>query len=346
MKYIYLDESINENYVGYGALFVTDGNLAKQVVDKALIDLINDPDRNDKQCKELDDRTISRQFFHACDDSKNAHSHICTAINTSLKGEFYSQVFDINKMSKEESSIEYLFDLTSGLSSLRMFETREPVTIVFEERNGLTKQKIEEWLNRYSNSVVASVYDHPYIPTLFPEVKIEISSKENSGLQCCDFLLWAVMRKLQGKSTWYDRFGSCFKSESTPPNNEWFGFYLDFGKVKGETNINYKLEDYPIDPDSKISQTDLINFYLYAERILLHLSQNGVPTYLKYMEASIIKLADEVLDEDINRVKKVADLYIRLFDTLPVISAECSAKDKEFLLFSKKQSIGARHLTY
>ena len=132
MKYIYLDESINENYVGYGALFVTDGNLAKQVVDKALIDLINDPDRNAKQCKELDDRTISRQFFHACDDSKNAHSHICTAINTSLKGEFYSQVFDINKMSKEESLI-YLYPRVMDLVDFDtlMFDFNCPTNIEF-----------------------------------------------------------------------------------------------------------------------------------------------------------------------------------------------------------------------
>ena len=174
-------------------------------------------------------------------------------------------------------------------------------------------------------------------PALFPEVNIEISNKSNKGLQCCDYILWAVMRKLQGNDTWYNRLNPRFKTESQPENNEWLAVDMVFGRIKEEDNVSYKLEDYPIDPDSIISNNDLVRFYLYAEKLLLHLNENGVPAHLKYMEGDIKNLADNVLDKkDINRVEKVAGIYIRLFDTLPVISPESDSNNREFLLLSKK----------
>lgn len=42
MKYMYLDESVSQdgNYVGYGALFLSDDTLGKQIIEKALTELI------------------------------------------------------------------------------------------------------------------------------------------------------------------------------------------------------------------------------------------------------------------------------------------------------------------
>ena len=340
MKYIYLDESVSQdgNYVGYGALILSNEILAKQIIEESLAKLINDPDREQEQCREMDNRTIERKYFHACEDSKNSHSHFCESINTLMKGEFTCQIFDKRNLKDSESSTEYLFDLTSGLSSLEVFQTREPIAIVFEERSGLSKEKLEKWLQSYTNRVLATVYDHPYIPTLFPEIKIEISSKNNNGLECCDFLLWGVMRMLQGKMDWYNRLKPRVKAESKPDSKEWNSVSMTFGKLEDKNNsINYKLDDYPINPDLLINNDYLVKFYVHAEKLITYLIQTGVPEHLKYMEDEIRNLADTTMDLNyLNRIYKVAKTYIKLFDTLPVIPPDCKHTDKKFLLLSKK----------
>lgn len=339
MKYVYLDESISQdrNYVGYGALFLSDETYAKQIVEKSLTELINDPDRELKQCKDMDDRTIIRRYFHACEDSKNSHSHFCSSINTFMQGEFFCEVFNKVNLNNEESSTNYLYDLTSGLSSLEIFQTREPIKIIFEERNGLSKPKLEKWLHRYTDHVLASVYDFPYLPAFFPEIEIEIANKSNNGLQCCDFFLWTVMRNLVGINDWYTRLNPKAKFESQPQSGEYNSVHMIFGELKDEDSINYEVNDYPTSGNSVIGINDIEQFYIYAEKLLITLSRNEIPHYLKYMENDIKNFACSTMDKNyVNRIFEVAKIYIKIFDTLPVISSECEPADKKFLLLSKK----------
>jgi hypothetical protein len=152
MRYVYLDESVSADgsFAGYGAL-TADDQSPEQVVDAALSALKADPDRYDSRCCKQDDQTIWKGFFHASDDSKNSHSHFCTELNKLQDGEFTSHIFDTRNTRLRNPSREHLFDLTTGLSSLPVFQMRDPVTIVFEKRKGLSRERVEKWLNRYTN---------------------------------------------------------------------------------------------------------------------------------------------------------------------------------------------------
>jgi hypothetical protein len=216
---------------------------------------------------------------------------------------------------------------------------RDPVTIVFEKRKGLSKEIVEVWLNRYTNHVLASIYNQPYIPTLFPEVRITIADKKNRGLQCCDFLLWTVMRKFQGDSTWYDRLHPPYKIEARLDleNNEVLSSDIDFGEIRPKGEVHYESGHFPLNPDARISENDLIRFYICAERVISYFARNALPSHLIYLDDEVKRLASTCFDQqEKERIIKIATVYLKVFDTLPLITSNCEQDKKEFLLLSKK----------
>lgn len=58
--------------VGYG-IFISQHPITSDVVSEAMTNLKNDPEINDTS----DISTIAHGYFHASEDSKNAHSHFC-----------------------------------------------------------------------------------------------------------------------------------------------------------------------------------------------------------------------------------------------------------------------------
>ncbi len=89
--YLYIDESTfnkhNEDYYGVG-LFVSEKEIDIEIINEALVNLKNDPDIENDNTKKMDSNTLARNFFHSADDSKNAHSHLCRAINKYAQGFF------------------------------------------------------------------------------------------------------------------------------------------------------------------------------------------------------------------------------------------------------------------
>lgn len=95
MRSFFLDETENNNYIGYG-LIIAENNY-KAIINEALNNLKNDPVINTSKFKKKDERTLQRNYFHASEDSDNAHSHFSNSINKYLKGDFYYSIFDKNK---------------------------------------------------------------------------------------------------------------------------------------------------------------------------------------------------------------------------------------------------------
>src|SRR5690606_14662132 len=92
---------------------------------------------NDSDFNTQDQRTINRGYFHATDDSKNAHSQLCKAIKENVRGildfSFFNNI-DADALSKNKEAI-----LTRCLnySSIEFFEFTKEVYLFIEERPGL-----------------------------------------------------------------------------------------------------------------------------------------------------------------------------------------------------------------
>jgi hypothetical protein len=98
--HLYLDETTfgtSGEFLGY-ASFLTEKPIEIGLIETALTNLESDPARHLDQFKDQDSRTLERRYFHAADDSQNAHSHLCKAINEQVKGEFESQLFDMHTL--------------------------------------------------------------------------------------------------------------------------------------------------------------------------------------------------------------------------------------------------------
>jgi hypothetical protein len=92
--WIYADETNFERKAatghqtaGYGVLLTT-SPISHTVVREALASLAADPDRYKPLHKRQDDATLTNQYFHAADDSQNAHSHLCDSIRKHVSGRF------------------------------------------------------------------------------------------------------------------------------------------------------------------------------------------------------------------------------------------------------------------
>jgi len=84
MLNIYLDETVSNDrtHIGYGAL-MTRLPIPNEIIAKSLLELQSDKDINDN-----DQNTIQKAFFHASDDSPNAHSYLCSNIRDNMRGSF------------------------------------------------------------------------------------------------------------------------------------------------------------------------------------------------------------------------------------------------------------------
>jgi len=337
MKHIYFDESIFSEpnpYVGYGAL-ITDEKIEYQIINEALKNLYNDKDRFESENKEKDQRTLDRGYFHATDDSKNAHSHICTQINKKVNGDFSSNFME-PKLKNDEKII---FKTTSMLSSLRLFNFRHPIKFIFEERQGLNEKVIKKWYKETEMDILKNIYNYPFIPACFPKIEVEIADKNNPGLQIVDFILWSVNRKINGIDKWYNRLHSKLRMNMNPQKNKmnWGGEDLIINNGVERPKHYYQIEDFPNEDDITVTENMMVNIYLHAEKVIKFYSINKLPEHLTHQNEDIKNIASGLMDKDSkDRISKVACQYLKLFDTVPLITKQTSKKEKQFLLLSKK----------
>lgn len=338
MRRIYSDESTFSEpraCIGVGML-ISDSNSFETLIITAMKNLINDEDRFKEPAKSLDDRTIERGFFHASEDSKNAHSHLCTQINTISNAEFVCDFFDKSKLPKHEQYDGYLYRRATILSSVNATYTTDELKFYFENREDVTIDSLRGLYHELEENSLLGIYDLPFIPHFFPKVDFEIVDKTNAGMQCGDFILWTVNRFVNGDRVWFERITSPMKTGFSSESGSWGGQHVKLGTGLRDPVVYYTVTDLPIDPDRAINRNLYINFYLRAAKIIEYYLNNPSP--------HIAHLLDEIKEAVISKKNlgdyeyfdKLSSSYLKLFDMAPVINQSTSNSDKTFLLLSKK----------
>lgn len=339
MRYIYLDEttfSVPDARIGYGTL-ITDTEISQEIINDALTQLEKDPDRHIPPQLKIDDATLERGFFHASEDSKNAHSHLCVAINNNVNGYFSSNYFDNEVFILNGKPTNYVYEISSSLSIISGLSTTSAVKVIFEERSGLNLPNIKKWFQKLETELLMSIYEQPYIPCFFPKVYFEIQSKSNPGLQCVDFLLWTVNRHNNGDKKWLSRINTSFMLEQGRDKKEWGALNFNVNERPKEEDVFYQIQDFPQNPDEKINDNKLYNFLLHAVKIIEYIDRFGLPNELSHLEKEIKEVAKN--KKNLNAadyVRNLSSIYLKVFDSCHLITEEASEKDKEFLLLSKK----------
>jgi uncharacterized protein DUF3800 len=209
MLYVYLDETNfgdNNEFFGYGSL-ISHEEISQSIVDEAVENLRQDPDTQKDEFIRQDSRTLQRGWFHASEDSQNAHSHICNGINKNIVGTFHAQYFDLSRSEINQPDVAY--QISSKLSILNIFSETKSVVLIFERRGGLNETTITKWLESLWKETMATSYLYPWIPTFYPKLSFRICYKSEPGLQVVDFMLWAAGRKkLNFGCEWFDHIDS------------------------------------------------------------------------------------------------------------------------------------------
>jgi len=339
-RHIYMDESWfadPSSHFGYVAL-ATDAEIDGELILVALKKLESDPDRHKPPADKHDAATLSRGYFHATDDSKNAHAWLCREISSRVSGKASCQFQDRGALPDGRDMTDAEFDgHVSTLSYIAAMDTPCPLHLVFEQRNGLTEARVRSWHENLEHQIMLGCYDQPWIPTYFPAVEVTIGDKSVPGLQCADFILWAVNRHANGDSAWVDRLKFNFRSEMTTETGYWGGMTFDMGAGLSDSRCAYSVTDFPTSPDREVDSETMCRIYLNAEYVLWHLVQNGFPENTAHLRDDVIAAeAGRLRVDSGERVEEVAKLTLRLFDQVPLIGAETTQKDKKFLLLSRK----------
>jgi len=343
MRVVYLDESefnSPNQHIAYGSL-VCNQPIESSVIQEALNNLQKDPDRLKIPAKKMDDRTLKRGYFHASDDSKNAHSHLCRSICKHVSGYFGRIIFDQTKMPSEEADTEYLKDLSAMLASIKPLNTDKPINIIFEQRHKLTIKYLNKLYNKLENNLLRSVYEYPFIPVYFPQVEVQTANKLEPGIQCVDFILWATNRDKNCEQDWLNRLIKGCKPfilanhETERINMGNLNFLLSNGIQ--EPICHYKIDDYPsVEEVKSCSNENLIQFFVHAVQSVEQCVKN-LPEHIEFMQTKLEKVIAGKLDIGYkNYFEELATAYIKIFDTAPLIKQETPKSEKKFMLLSKK----------
>jgi hypothetical protein len=185
---IYVDEtSYSENinhgrdFVGIGVLLAEDDAIPAQIISDALTALRNDPDRNDPSTRDRDFRTLERGYFHASEDSKNAHSWLCREITAKLTGE-YKYIYQPGIAAK--ASYDGVFELVG----IALADTNSQVVLKIERRSGMSKLRATELVEHVFRGIEWGSYEWFMIPSYFRPFDVIICDKGEPGIQITDFL--------------------------------------------------------------------------------------------------------------------------------------------------------------
>lgn len=335
--YVYLDETEfgEGEFSGYGSL-ITEERIGQEVIDEALENLRADEDRFLKGQKTMDDRTLERGYFHAADDSKNAHSHLCNAINKHVTGNFKSHIFETSKHSF--SGTDEIYDLASKLSVVSLFSKTRELTFIFEGRDGLSVQGlVERWWPDLWKGLSQNCFKAPFIVKYYPNVKFETSNKKEPGSQVVDFILWSSQRAIYAKdSKWYDRLNGWAKSSMTTVDGGWEGHSIT-------KMIPEDLEQKRYDIEDSLNQTPLLGqdhdihtILVNVQKVINHSSRHK-DQHTNHFETDIkFVTKHRAAQRDPDFIIRMADCFIKLFDNIHLITKETPTSEKAFWLVARK----------
>lgn len=286
MLYVYLDETTFgelSNESGYGCL-ISQERIDYSIIQKALSDLEKDADRFNPKFKKQDERTLNRGYFHAADDSKNAHSHLCNAINKGVTGNFKTHIINTKRTLID---IESAYDISSKLNILEAFWISKEITFIFEERMRLTPNRLKKWWNSLWEEMIYTACSSPYYVTYYPKFNFEICDKTEPGLQVVDFLLWASSRQFTKKSCpWLKRVKSLVQTNFASENKSWRGHSIDvnFGC---RPSFSYTYEDYSCNHFDDVSKAIMVENYIKHVYQVLKFLTNNKNKFVSHFEEDI-----------------------------------------------------------
>lgn len=323
-----------DTIVGTGVL-ITKERISESLILECLQNL-----KNDKDINSIDQKTLKNGFFHASQDSKNAHSHLCVGINKNISACFIYSYYN-QKCSIETNinlSIEDLNRQTLTLSALELFRNKiDKVVLTIENRSGFSEAAAKEWLKRLYNQLLKLTYNQPTFITYYPRFEIVISSKKEPGLQITDFILWALNRNNTQKpdAKWAKRLNfKTYMYHSIEDSPESGGTYFLNSFSFGDEMINYP---YPLEKIE--SDEEFYDIYITIEYVIRQLCEVKLPTHVEHFfcDLQILKaIFDKKQHFETEDLQLLCSTFIKLFDTLPIYHEIEEEKDWKKLLKAKK----------
>ncbi|QXH53216.1 hypothetical protein KSS94_08910 [Pseudomonas fakonensis] len=334
--FVYLDETEfgDGSFSGYGCL-VSPTRIGRAVIDEALENLRDDPDRFNPRQKPMDDRTLQRSFFHAADDSKNAHSHLCRSICKHVVGDYNSHIFHTGAHSF--SSKDELYDLASKLAVVGLFSRSAELTFIFERRGNLNVLALlSKWWPVLWFDLARNAYASPFIVKYYPKVSFEVLDKSEPGLQVVDFMLWAAQKaRMDDRSNWFSRLPGWIRTKTTAVDGGWEGESIRM--LKPTPNPRYDIEHCRFDAPKfgcvEILQQFIVNVQVVINKACFISDRARIEHFYSDVE---YLCAQRVVPHDPGHIKKMAVCFIRLFDNIAVVSEDTPFEDKTFWLATRK----------
>lgn len=204
--YIYIDESgtpsISDKDPFYIGVFVSTTKISTDFFDQSFQNLKNDEEFDSNQ---TDKTTYQRGYFHASLDSKNAHSYCCRTIaGISWPCEFYVSSIDKSNMTEtdrtELNTEGKMHQHTLMISQMEfLIDNWDQIEIYIAERESSFSSNIKDQWEKEFVGLMGEVHlKSILIPVAIPELNIHVCGPDDTGVQICDFLLWAVQRKIAG----------------------------------------------------------------------------------------------------------------------------------------------------
>ena len=336
---IYMDETeIMNGYLGCGAFISKKTCNPDLIVADALAKLSNYPEKNEK-----DKQTISRGFFHANEDSPNAHCAFCQEINSMKDAQFVAEFLRPHIVGGEVAKSERrkerknLYSMAAFYSALEINSIREPITVIFERGSEASSKQLENIFIAGYNKMIPDCYERPYIPLTFPKIEYDFKgNKENPGLQICDFLLWTAGRKIRGESDWYNQINAPIKGDC-PIEQEIMQIIYSWTLP---TLHYYNKTDYDENFERGVDQELKIKLFLESQALIEehgNSKNRTFPAHALHLKPDVESYCRSKNIIDIQtRIMKVAELYLKLFDTIPLINELTSKDQKPSMLFIKR----------
>ena len=337
MKYVYVDECSysfsGEEYIGTGIL-VSDLPIGDEIIDRALENLRNDPDISSAaDCvKKMNDATLEHGYFHACEDSKDAHSHFLNEVNAVQKNQF---ICDFNKKTEKKDS--FLFD-KSFYNALCSILGKEEMVFYVEQRGSLSENKLVNMYNEFVDYVLTLGYEQTWNPIFLPKAEFHIVDKRCAGVQCCDFLLWAVERSLQGNSTWLDRIKLVVKSDAKMEGGGWQSQEMIFDAKFLSHEFYYDISDCPNKKLKELRVNEVYRLLVFVLKTCCDCLTN-VPKEILFMEDELRYIKENMYSigsEDFDY--RMFKCFARIFDLIDVVKKDMPSEEKKNCLMAKKMS--------
>ena len=343
----YVDETIQElgngrRVVGAGAL-VLEGRVNADLIARALYQLQLDPDRYagaagyNALAAALDEATLRRQYFHAADDSKNAHSWLAREVAARIKGRFFCS-FAIASTTPEEKHFRH--QTVSALFT--PLYSRRRLRVTFEGRTTFARTAAEDLAGAIYQARDDECARFFYMPTLYPALSLSIGDKRDPGLQVADVLLWASLQteysarsKKAAIANWCGMRRAVHAARSASdgraetPSFVAYGVNCDYTALLKQQGAR---PDYPVNlSEVQAESVDFMMAYsLFRSALVLLRDALGaeLPGHAKHLEAdargALRRLHAECTPE---HVTDLCRQFVRLFDTVPLYPAQEDASE-------------------